>query len=89
MLYIIYFENIGYAIVRACWGASWMKARVKPSGNDGCGESFKRDEHPELSDEAAEDEYHEGRNWAVIIILSVIILSWAVGLILLIWSLVG
>lgn len=66
-----------------------MKMGVDPPGRGGGGKEFKRKDDVEFSNDAADDQEREGRNWAVIIILLAIILSWTAGLLFLLWSLLG
>jgi hypothetical protein len=66
-----------------------MKVGVDPPRRGGGGDEFKRKDNLKFSNDAAEDEEHEGRNWAVIVILLAIFLAWTVGLAFLLWSLLG
>jgi hypothetical protein len=66
-----------------------MKAYAEPSASGGTEDNDGRKRDVEIPDESVEDEYHEGRNWAVILILIAIIISWSIGLAFLIWSLLG
>jgi hypothetical protein len=76
-------------VFRAFWGVECMKLGVDPPRRGGGGNEFKRKDPAEFPVDAAEEEEREGRNWAVIVILLAIILSWAVGLVFLLWSLLG
>jgi hypothetical protein len=66
-----------------------MKLGVDPPRRGGGGNEFKRKDDPKFSNDAAADKEHEGRNWAVIVILLTIVLSWTAGLAFLLWSLLG
>jgi hypothetical protein len=65
-----------------------MNASVEPpsmGGGQKNGQKRRRNQRVE----SVQDEHHEGRNWAVILILAAIILSWGIGLLFLIWSVFG
>jgi hypothetical protein len=63
-----------------------MKSDVGSSGSDGGG-SGEREQGESNLHETTQDEFHEGRNWAVIVILFAILLALSLGLALLIWFL--
>ncbi|KAA0689831.1 hypothetical protein DTW90_30505 [Neorhizobium sp. P12A] len=66
-----------------------MKAYAEPPAGSRKNDCDGQKRGTEILGDSVDDEYHEGRNWAVLLILTAIIVSWAIGLVFLIWSVFG
>jgi hypothetical protein len=65
-----------------------MNAKFEPPSQGGNHKNnLQRVFDPSL--DGAGDDFHGKRNWTAIIVLSVVILVWLAGFVLLIWSLVA